>query len=305
MPGPGLTTWRRSLDSAGIHDPALRRDYGVQRRLVARERRSSYLAARLLLPPALLPHVVAATAVMHHGDDLLDTGPKPQRVAAWASWEQRVRKALETGAGDDPLIRTLLHTVAARPRLRAVVEEYLATADAELEFSGFATEGDYQAYVDAYSMPAFMLVGTLVGPEDDDGRFRAACRTLIDGAQRLDFLNDLAEDLREGRLGIPEQTLQRYGVTVGDLAAGRVPEGLRALLDDQLAVARASLEAAREVRALTPPPHRPLLDAVIGIELLTADAVRSRGPALLLRGSARPPLGGTLRILRGARRGGG
>jgi phytoene synthase len=151
-----MSSWNQSLDAAGV--------------------RASYLAARLLLPKAVLPHVVAATAVMHHGDNLLDTGPKPQRVAAWASWEQEVRKALESGVSDDPLIRTLLHTTAAYPRLREVVEEYLATATAELEFAGFATEADYQAYVDAYSLPAFMLVASLLKPEHEDVDFRAGCR---------------------------------------------------------------------------------------------------------------------------------
>lgn len=57
------------MDAAGIQDAELRQDYGAQRESVARFRRTSYLAARLLLPKAVLPHVVAATAVMHYGDN--------------------------------------------------------------------------------------------------------------------------------------------------------------------------------------------------------------------------------------------
>lgn len=86
-----MNAWKESLDAAGIREPALRRDYDAQRRLVSRFRRTSYLAVHLLLPRPMLPHVVAATAVMHHGDNLLDTGPKTQRAARWASWEQQVR----------------------------------------------------------------------------------------------------------------------------------------------------------------------------------------------------------------------
>src|SRR4051812_34652965 len=62
----GVTTWNQSLDAAGVRGPRLRRDYGVQRRSVSRFRRTSYLAARVLLPGPMLPHVVAATAFMHH-----------------------------------------------------------------------------------------------------------------------------------------------------------------------------------------------------------------------------------------------
>lgn len=298
----GVSAWTKTLTAAGITEPRLRRDFGAQRRTVRRYRRSAYLACRVLLPPAVLPHVIAATAVMHHGDVLLDSGPKPGRAAAWAVWEERVRTALETGASDDPLIRTLLGTVSVFPRHREAVETYLATAAAELAFDGFATEADYQAYVDAYALPAFLPIAGLLGPESDpDGRYRAGCRTLIDGSQRLDFVNDLAEDLREGHPGIPAETLKRFSVTVADLAAGRDSAGLRSLVEQEVERARADLRAGREVLALVPAPHRPMVRALIEIELMTAEAVLARGTGVL-RGSASPSTAGTLRLLLGARR---
>ncbi|MDT0462241.1 squalene/phytoene synthase family protein [Streptomyces gibsoniae] len=296
-----MNAWNESLDAAGIREPALRRDYDAQRRLVSRFRRTSYLAVQLLLPRPMLPHVVAATAVMHHGDNLLDTGTKTQRAARWASWEQQVRQVLDTGVSGDPLLRTLAHTIAAHPRLRRTVEEYLSTATAELEFSGFHDEADYQAYVDAYSLPAFMLVGALVGPENDDGSYRAACRTFMDGSQRLDFVNDIAEDLREGRLGIPAKTLELFSVKLEDVAAGREVPGVRELVAHEVGQARTTLQAAGELPALAPAPYRPLMGALIEVELLTADAALARG-AKLLRGSARPSPVPALRVLLGARR---
>ncbi|MFF7357021.1 MULTISPECIES: phytoene/squalene synthase family protein [Streptomyces] len=288
--------WTKGLDAAGVREPRLRADYDRQRQLVRRYRRTAYLAARLLLPPQLLPHVVAATAVMHHGDNLLDTGTLAQRETAWASWERQVREALRTGTGDTPLLRALVHTVSAHPRLRETVETYLATATAELHFAGFATEADYQDYVDAYSYPGFMLVAGLLAPEGDDARYRAACRTFIDGSQRLDFVNDLAEDLPEGRVGIPVDTMKRFSVTVDGLAAGVGGTALEELVAEQIAVARTALLAARELPALTSAPGRRLAGALVEIELLTAEAVLARG-AKVLRGSASPPLGRTLRVL--------
>ncbi|MGW0708410.1 squalene/phytoene synthase family protein [Streptomyces sp. NPDC002643] len=297
-----MNAWSQSLKAAGITESRLREDYGAQRRLVARFRRASYLAARLLLPRPALPHVVAMTAFMHHGDNVLDTGTTAQRAEAWASWERRVREALETGASEDPLLRALLHTLAAHPRQRDVLEEYLSTATADLELTGFATESDYQDYVDAYSLPGFMLIASLLGPDGDDGgRFRAGCRTFIDASQRLDFVNDLTEDLPQGWSGIPAETLEKFSVTVEDLAAERETAGVRDLVRHQVGVARAGLETARGLTDLVEAPYRPLVGALIEIELLTADAALARGAALL-RGPASPPVAGTLRVLLKARR---
>ncbi|MFI5977259.1 squalene/phytoene synthase family protein [Streptomyces sp. NPDC051452] len=292
-----MSGWTKSLDAAGVREAGSRRDYDAQRRVVCRYRRTAYLAARLLLPRELLPHVVAATAFMHHGDDLLDTGPLPRRAAAWASWERGVREAMATGTSDDPLLRTLVHTVRARPSLRGIVEDYLSTATAELHFTGFPTEADFQDYVDAYAYPAFMLVAGLLAPEGDDARYRAACRTFIEGSQRLDFVNDLAEDLREGRVGIPVAAMERFSLTVDDLSAtGAGDTGVAELVADQVALARASLLAAGELPALTPAPGRRLAGALLDIELLTANAVLARG-AGVLRGSVSPPFARSLRAL--------
>ncbi|WP_159765314.1 squalene/phytoene synthase family protein [Streptomyces sp. HM190] len=82
-------------------------------------------------------------------------------------------------------------------------------------------------------------------PDFDDGAFRAGCRTFIEAGQRLDFVSDLAEDLREGRLGVPMETLKRFSVTVEDLAAGRESAGVRELVGDQVRAARAGLRPPR------------------------------------------------------------
>jgi 15-cis-phytoene synthase len=283
-----LGGWQKALDAAGIVDPTLRDDYTTQRDLVARFRRNAYAAARILLPPALLPHVVATTAFMHHADVLLDSGPRPGREARYREWEQGVRTALNAGSSRDPLVRALTHTITQRPRTRDRVETYLETATTDLNFHGFATEADYQDYLDAYSLPAFMLVAGLLEPTGGSEVFERACRGYIDGAQRLDFVNDLAEDLAGGRLTLPEDALRRCRVDRDELEAGEESEGVRKLLIGQLALAREKLRAARELEELVDPAGRGMVRALIGLDLLTLRAAALRGPALV-RGPARTP----------------
>lgn len=63
------------------------------------------------------------------------------------------------------------------------MEEYLATAQTDLDFTGFASEADYQSYLRRLLFPPLLqLVATLLSPErDDDGHYRAMCRTLMAG----------------------------------------------------------------------------------------------------------------------------
>jgi phytoene synthase len=300
-----MTTWNKALNAAGVTGSRLREDYTEQRRLAAKFRRGPYLAARLLLPAPLVPHVIAATAFMHHTDTILDSGrPRGERVEAYEALEKQVRLGLSTGEGDQPLIRALLNTVTAHPGLQRHLENYLVTASTDIDSSAFATEADYQHYIDAYSLPAFMLVACLVGPAADPA-YRSACRSYIDAGQRLDNLKDLKEDLDAGRLTIPLEILERHGVARADLENARDTPGTRALMEDVLERARRALQAGHVLVDLTPSPNRPLVRSLISLESLTLDAAAAKGAALLT-GSTRPSapaaVGVLIREYRQARR---
>ncbi|MFB6887959.1 squalene/phytoene synthase family protein [Kitasatospora sp. NPDC056327] len=288
--------WERALDAAGVREAGLRAAYGRQRDLVVRYRREIAAAAGLLLPERTVPHVIAATAFMHRTDTLLDSGPAEGRRKAAERWREEVTGSLAAGRAEDPDLRPLLHSANAHPVLRERVLEYLAAADADLDFAGFGTEADYQRYVDGYSLPGFMVVAGLLGPPGDQRAFRTACRTFVDASQRLDFVNDLAEDLAAGRLTIPEQWLARHGVTRAGLERAQDGPAVRALLGALLDEADRTLAEGRTVVDLTPPEHRPLVRCVVGVEALTSAAARADLGALLHR-PASPSRPAALRLL--------
>ncbi|MGA4876846.1 phytoene/squalene synthase family protein [Streptomyces lydicamycinicus] len=293
-----MATWPKTLDQAGITDPALRRDYSEQRQLVAHYARAEYTAVRLLLPAPLVPDVIAATAFMHHSDNLIDQGPAEERIAALADWESRVHAALKSGEADRPVLRTLLDTLVRQPQLRQYVEDFLAGAPLEVQTAGFATERDLQHYIDGYSLPAFLLIACLLGDGAPTAPYVAACRTFIEASQRLDFLNDLAEDLAGGRLGIPEELLTRHGLTRTGLTGedGAAADGLRPLLGDQVRQIRAGLSASYGLVDLVPARNRPFVRALVSIQGLTLRAAARKGTTLL-DGSARPQVAAALRVL--------
>ncbi|MGW7576916.1 phytoene/squalene synthase family protein [Streptomyces sp. NPDC054765] len=292
-----MATWPKTLDQAEITDPSLRRDYSAQRQLVARYARAEYTAVRLLLPAPLVPDVIAATAFMHHSDNLIDQGPVGERIAALTDWERRVHAALKTGEADEPVLRTLLDTIARQPQLRRHVEDFLAGAPLEVQAEGFASESDFQHYIDGYSLPAFLLIACLLDAGAPGDAYVAGCRSFIEASQRLDFLNDIAEDLGSGRLGIPEDVLARHGLTRTALAGqGGSAEGFRALIGDQARQIRSGLTASYGLVDLVHTRSRPFVRALISIQGLTLRAVARKGTALL-DGSARPDVAAALRVL--------
>ncbi|MFG2140942.1 squalene/phytoene synthase family protein [Streptomyces sp. NPDC048650] len=288
--------WERALDAAGVRDSGLRADYSRQRRQVFRFKREMTVAVGLLLPGRMVPHLIAAADFMHRTDTLLDSGPVADRRAAFARWKQETAESLAAGRTGHPELRPLLNSVREHPALHDRVRDYLGAATWDLDFTGFATEDDYQRYVDGYSLPGCMVVTGLVGPDGDQRGYRAACRTFIDACQRLDFVNDLAEDLAGGRLNIPEETLERYGVTRADLEQGRDLPAVRAMIGDQLDQVDRAMAQCTDMVDLAPPAHRPILRCLIGTEELTSSAARA-DPGALLRRSAGPPGLAALRLL--------
>ncbi|MCQ4079493.1 squalene/phytoene synthase family protein [Streptomyces sp. RB6PN25] len=291
-----MTSWSRSLDQAGITAPRLRSDFSEQRRLVARFARAEYAAVRLLLPAPCVPDIIAATAFMHHSDNLIDQGSASERAAAFTAWESRVRAALDGGSADLPVLHALLDAITRHPQLRRQVETYLDGAPEEVHWEGFATESDLRRYVDAYSHPAFMLIACLLAPRASADSYAAGCRTFIEASQRLDFLADLAEDLRTGRLGIPEDALTRHGVTLGALRAGVACEALGELVRERAAQIRTGLTASYGLVDLVEARNRPFIRALVTIQELRLRAVEEKG-AGLVRGSAGPSVVASLRVL--------
>jgi phytoene synthase len=235
-------------------------------------------------------------------DDLCDEGPLEKRVLGFDAWSERVRNALDVGtAADHPVLKAFLHTCAARGFPRSWIDAYLRGTRIDLDFRGFATEADYQHYVDQIAWPALMLSCGLVHAGGGDAYFADCCRILADAAQRTDFLTDLRNDLRSGRLYLPQADLDRFGVHRVDLEQGRDTNGVRALLHHAIRAARDTLRNAHRILNVVPIEQRPLTQCLLALFDHRLDTVAALGPAITRRAaSVRITTG--LRILISGRR---
>ncbi|MGI5472298.1 phytoene/squalene synthase family protein [Streptomyces sp. CA-132043] len=296
-----MTRWPTALTEAGINDPALRQDYEVQRRLVRRFKPQEFLAVRLLLPARRQPSVIAAVAFMHETDRRIDVGEVATRQDALRSWSRQVAEAVEHGTSDHPTLRAMADATERHPHLSAYVRKFLDGAHVEAGWTGFGTEGDFQAYVDAYSHPALMLTASLVAPAAETEQadaFERGCRTLIEAMQRADFLADLSEDTSQGRIGISHEELAHFGLELDDLlnpSPASTP-ALEQLVQDRARTISAGLASCRDLPDLVAPENQPFLRAFIRVQELQLEDVRSRGAKLLHEeaGASKPAALGVL-----------
>ncbi|GAA1105164.1 hypothetical protein GCM10009663_54170 [Kitasatospora arboriphila] len=287
-------------DGSGAVGAALARDYGEAARFLRRREPALFAAVRLLGVAAYQPHAVAGYAFACYTDDLCDQGAPQVRAERFAHWRDQVGAALAGEECGQPLARAFAHSVRLRGLPRHWIEDYLAGARADLDFTGFATEADYQAYVDRLSWPFTMLTAGLVHVGGGDERYAAAGRALADAWQRLDFLIDLAEDLRGGRLYLPEQSLADHGVTREDLAAGRRTDGVEHLVADLADLAEKALLQADAILEV-PAEYRPLSRMALRLARRRLAAVRRAG-AGVAEGPVRDSATGRLALLAAARR---
>ncbi|MET9464611.1 squalene/phytoene synthase family protein [Streptomyces sp. NPDC006544] len=262
-----MTTWRTTLTSAGISDTRLRADYTYAARRVLRREPAPYLALRLLAAPPLVPWLAAGLAFMNRVDDVAETGTPDERIAGLKELGAEVHRALETGDGPDPLLRAYAHAVASRGLPAEWIFRFLdGAATEEALFDGFATEEDFQTYLDAYAWPGVLVFTGLQYPGGPDAEQAAGWRRFVDAAQRVDFLADFAGDLADGRLCIPRTRLAEHSVTRADLEQARDTPGVRELLAAECGRARSALAAAGGILDLTEPGLRPV--AVTMTELM-------------------------------------
>jgi len=278
-----VRTWRRSLEAAGVSQGGLRDDYLKAARFMRRREPAGYLAVRVMVPTAQQPHALAGYAFASFTDDVCDRGTVEERTRRYDAWDAQVRAALDSGRAGHPLLRAFLHTAADRELPRRWVDSYLDGARIDLDFPGFATEADYQRYVERLTWPFLMITSGLAHQGGGSAEFAAGCRLFADAAQRTDILTDLAEDLRGGRLYLPVEDLERYGVTREDLERGRDLPGVRALVAATAQTARGTLREAGVLLDHCPEEHRRLMRFVLDLHHQRLESVAARGAAVTRR----------------------
>ncbi len=241
----------RELAAAGIHHPVLRASYGQCRRLNAAHGRTYFLATRLL-PPEKRPYVHALYGFARQADEIVDD---LDSLATVREKELALDRLVESLAGDRASAGGVLPAVHDTIRRWDIPRTHFAAFLASMRMDLTVTEYATYDHLATYMHGSAAVIGRQMVPilEPVSDAAYAYAEDLGMAFQLANFLRDLGEDLRRGRLYLPLEDLALFGVTREDLADGVVDGRVRRLLAFEIARTRELLRSAQPgVRLLHP-----------------------------------------------------
>ena len=212
--------------------------YGEVQRLT-RKRARNFAYGIMVLPRDKRRAIAAIYAYARRVDDIADGDlPVDEKRAQLES----LGAALNVDASDDP---TLVALADARSRFPIPADALRALVDGglqDLERLRYPTFEELYGYCCKVAGAVGVACVAVYGSDDVEH-----AQTLGVALQLINIVRDVREDWELGRVYIPEDELESYGVTDADIAAGRTTDAWRALMTFQAGRARAYLADGLEL----------------------------------------------------------
>ncbi len=221
----------------------------------------NFPVASALLPASLRRPVAVIYRFARSADDFADEGdlPASQRLALLHEYRQELQRIEAGGATQQPLFADLGEIVRQHRLPLQLFHDLLDAFSQDVVKCRYADFAEVMDYCRRSADPVGRLLLHLFDAADCDNLARsdAICSSL----QLINFWQDVAFDWRKNRIYLPQDEMQRYGVSEREIAAAEVSAAWKALMRFQTERARAlMLSGAPLGRAL---PGR------IGLEIRT------------------------------------
>jgi len=211
---------------------------------LTRRSRSNFYYAFLALPRARRDALYAVYAFCRTVDDVADLGrdPATQR-AQLADWRVDVARCFEAGPPPaHPIGRQLAAAVRAYPIPRTALEAIIEGCEMDLARVRFERAEDLYPYCHRVASAVGLCCIEIFGYTDPRAREYAV--HLGTALQLTNIIRDVGADAREGRVYLPREDLDTFGLGEDDLVNGRYDERFVRLMEHQAARARQFYAAA-------------------------------------------------------------
>jgi phytoene synthase len=217
----------------------------------------------LLLPPQKRPYVHALYGFARYADEIVDdlasTLTEQEKADQLGRWGDDFLSDVKNGASDDPICRAVVDTVLRWDIPIEHFEAFLHSMRMDLTVTEYRTYEDLYEYVYGSAAVIGLQMVPILEPRADEAYVRA--KDLGVAFQLANFIRDVGEDLLRGRVYLPLDELEMFGVSRADLERRVVDERLRNALRFQIARVRRLEEESRPGIALLDPASQPCIDA--------------------------------------------
>jgi phytoene synthase len=256
---------------------SLAESYELCRRVQRSHSKTYYFSTRLF-PPEVRPHVHALYAFMRYADEIVDnpglTTPGEQ-LAALEAFEEETLAAVAGEEVPNPVLRACANTARERGIASENITAFMKSMKMDTHVLRYPTYEDLATYTYGSAAVVGLMMCRVVGVADERAADHA--RALGVAMQLSNFLRDIGEDWRRGRVYLPLEDLARFGYAEENLGAGVVDESFVELMRFEIGRARRLYALADEGMGYVPRGRR--YPVVVARELYAAilDRVEAQG----------------------------
>jgi phytoene synthase len=249
---------------------------------------TSFYYSFLFLPPERRRAITALYAFCREVDDVVDAVSDPEIARTKLAWWRREIGATFTGMPQHPVALALRPVVTA---FRLPEEHFQTVIDGmamDLERSRYVDFAELERYCHCVAGVVGLMSAEIFGYANPATRQYA--RDLGVAFQLTNIIRDVGEDVRRGRIYLPQDELASHGVTATSLLKREGGDAVIALIKDQ--IARARRWYARALNALPAEDRRAQRPGLIMAAIYSAllDEIERDGYRVLDRRIALTPL---------------
>ena len=225
--------------------PGLAAAYEHCRRVNAHYGKTYYFSTQFF-PADVRPAVYALYAWVRYPDEWVDN-PGGLTVAEQTDklrqWHDATADALKTGSSDHPVLAAWADAARRYDVPTQYMRDFLGAMEMDLTVARYQTFEDLQKYTYGSASVVGLMMCRLVGCADEASVPHAT--SLGVAMQLTNFLRDVGEDYAgRGRIYLPLDDMERFGVSETDIRRGIVTGAVRDLLRFEIARTRAIYEDA-------------------------------------------------------------
>jgi phytoene synthase len=205
---------------------------------ITRKHSRSFFMSTQLLPPEKRQAIRALYAFCRTSDDLVDQ-PQVNAMQALAAWVALVHAPQPPP--DNAVLLAWNDTADRYAVPRALPDELLAGIAMDLTVNRYETFDDLWLYCYRVASVVGLISMRIIGYRE--GAVDYAIKLGV-ALQLTNILRDVGEDAQRGRVYLPQEDLERFGLCAEDILCGRYDEPFRALMRFEIERANCLYEEA-------------------------------------------------------------